>query len=70
MIFVIREAFHEEEADAILSIPPSSHAAVDAICWHYEKQGSYSVKSGYWLSMQSDDSASSSSTSSASGLGW
>ncbi|KAL5854145.1 hypothetical protein ACOSQ4_003947 [Xanthoceras sorbifolium] len=70
MFFVIREAFHEEEADAILSIPPSSHAAVDAICWHYKKRGSYSVKSGYWLSMQSDDSATSSSTSSASGLGW
>ncbi|KAL5779776.1 hypothetical protein ACOSQ2_010513 [Xanthoceras sorbifolium] len=55
---------------SILSIPPSSHAAVDAICWHYEKRGSYSVKSEYWLSMQSDDAASSSSTSSASVSGW
>ncbi|KAL5766513.1 hypothetical protein ACOSP7_017130 [Xanthoceras sorbifolium] len=52
------------------SIPPSSPFALDSYCWHFEKLGDYSVRSGYWVSMQIRAKASCSSTTSADLLWW
>ncbi|KAK2661224.1 hypothetical protein Ddye_007757 [Dipteronia dyeriana] len=59
---LIRQFFLPEDASLILRIPCSSHISDDVVSWHYEKYGTYTVKSGYHLGM------SLSSTMSSSGL--
>ncbi|KAL5758152.1 hypothetical protein ACOSP7_020763 [Xanthoceras sorbifolium] len=56
---LVRDSFSPEDAEYILSIPPSSHE--DALCWHFDKLGKFSVKSAYWLASQNPDLARSSS---------
>ncbi|KAL5549576.1 hypothetical protein UlMin_004807, partial [Ulmus minor] len=46
---IIRESFHEDEAEAILSIPLPRRTTPDTLLWHYDKSGHYTVRSGYWL---------------------
>ena len=46
---LIRESFLANEADAILSLPLSATTMDDFLIWHFEKSGSYSVRSGYNL---------------------
>ncbi|KAK1592036.1 hypothetical protein Q3G72_018129 [Acer saccharum] len=40
-----------EEADLILSIPLSAYPAKDSILWHYNKEGTFSVKSAYRIAI-------------------
>ncbi|KAK4841625.1 hypothetical protein QYF36_007708 [Acer negundo] len=44
---LIKASFFQVEAELILSLPCSSPFTADSIMWHYEKWGSFSVKSGY-----------------------
>ncbi|KAJ8767966.1 hypothetical protein K2173_020906 [Erythroxylum novogranatense] len=44
----VRVVFSADDAHTVLSISLSSHAR-DRLIWHYEKRGSYTVKSGYIL---------------------
>ncbi|KAL5546466.1 hypothetical protein UlMin_006153 [Ulmus minor] len=44
---LIRASFHEDEADAILSLPLPKRATSDSLIWHYHKSGHYTVRSGY-----------------------
>ncbi|KAK3231070.1 hypothetical protein Dsin_002951 [Dipteronia sinensis] len=62
---LVREFFLPNDADLILSLPCSSSNLPDSITWHYEKLGSYSVKSGYHLrcSLASNSCSSGISTS-------
>ncbi|KAL5556875.1 hypothetical protein UlMin_039111 [Ulmus minor] len=46
---LIRESFHEDEAEAILSLPLPKRTTPDTLRWHYDKSGHYTVRSGYWL---------------------
>lgn len=46
---LIAESFWEHEAVAILSIPVPQITRPDSLCWHYNKAGVYTVKSGYHL---------------------
>ena len=44
---LIRETFLMDDADCILSIPCSSTVRRDSLIWHFEKSGSFTVKSAY-----------------------
>ncbi|KAL5550571.1 hypothetical protein UlMin_000747 [Ulmus minor] len=55
--------FHEDEANAILSLPLPRRATSDSLIWHYHKSGRYTVRSGYWLASQCRSIPSSSTSS-------
>lgn len=44
---VVQHCFNSKEACVILSLPLSRFGWPDLICWHYTRNGIYSVKSGY-----------------------
>ncbi|CAL9026263.1 unnamed protein product [Prunus brigantina] len=46
---LLKDIFWDEEVDAILQIPLVSLVRHDCLLWHYERNGMYSVKSGYQL---------------------
>ncbi|KAK2643210.1 hypothetical protein Ddye_024973 [Dipteronia dyeriana] len=46
---MIRAPFWPEDVNMILSLPWSPRAQSDSLMWHFDKSGSYSVKSGYHL---------------------
>ncbi|CAL2258639.1 unnamed protein product [Prunus armeniaca] len=46
---LLKDIFWDKEVDAILRIPLVSLASHDCLLWHYERNGMYSVMSGYWL---------------------
>ena len=46
---LVKASFQCEESEAILSIPHGSAILEDSCLWHFEKDGAYSVKSGYKL---------------------
>ncbi|KAL5550226.1 hypothetical protein UlMin_000402 [Ulmus minor] len=41
---IIRESFHEDEAEAILSLPLPRRSTPDTLLWHYDKSGHYTVR--------------------------
>ncbi|KAK3222937.1 hypothetical protein Dsin_009962 [Dipteronia sinensis] len=55
---LVRKSFSEEEAEAILSLPSSRMGIHDSFLWHYDKSGTYSVKSGYWFAKNMDSNPS------------
>ncbi|KAL5546838.1 hypothetical protein UlMin_006525 [Ulmus minor] len=57
---LIRASFHEDEADAILSLPLPRRSIPDTVLWHYDKSGHYTVRSGYWLATKCKSVSSSS----------
>lgn len=46
----LHEVVVEEDIDKILGVKIFSKAQLDLLGWHYNEDGIYSVKSGYWLS--------------------
>ncbi|KAL5552091.1 hypothetical protein UlMin_002267 [Ulmus minor] len=60
---LIRNSFHEDEAEAILSLPLPRRSTPDTLLWHYDKSGHYTVRSGYWLANKCRSVPSSSTTS-------
>ncbi|KAH9741755.1 putative reverse transcriptase/RNA-dependent DNA polymerase [Citrus sinensis] len=48
----IQQHFIKEDAEIISRIPLPRHTAMDELCWHYDKLGKYSVKSGYQLALK------------------
>ncbi|KAK3228250.1 hypothetical protein Dsin_008112 [Dipteronia sinensis] len=44
---LLQSSFITEAVDMILSIPPSNPSFEDSLLWHFEKEGEYSVRSGY-----------------------
>ncbi|KAL5544814.1 hypothetical protein UlMin_008598 [Ulmus minor] len=46
---LIRESFHKDVAEAILSLPLPRRTTPDTLLWHYDKSGQYTVRSRYWL---------------------
>ncbi|KAL5570726.1 hypothetical protein UlMin_020323 [Ulmus minor] len=60
---LIRKSFHEDEANAILSLPLPRRTTPDTLLWHYDKSGNYTVRSGYWLANQCRSVPSSSTVS-------
>ncbi|KAL5806378.1 hypothetical protein ACOSQ4_029111 [Xanthoceras sorbifolium] len=50
---LVRRSFLPFEADIILGIPLSSFPRSDSVLWHYDKQGSFTVKSAYRLALLS-----------------
>ena len=49
---IIEKSFHREDAEAILRIPLSHSHVEDVLFWLYNKNGEYSVKSGYQTAKQ------------------
>ncbi|KAL5548874.1 hypothetical protein UlMin_004105 [Ulmus minor] len=60
---LIRESFHKDEANAILSLPLPRRTTPDTLLWHYDKSGHYTVRSGYWLANKCRSVPSSSTSS-------
>lgn len=48
---LIEQHFWQVDRELIWGIPLSTRARNDLLIWHYESKGSYSVKSGYRLEM-------------------
>lgn len=48
---LIEELFVERDVSAIISIPLCSGYSFDKRVWHHSKNGLYSVKSGYWATV-------------------
>lgn len=46
---MIESNFHMTDAEAILLIPLSRRHVYDSVFWMYNKNGAYSVKSGYHI---------------------
>lgn len=51
---MINELFHQDSVNAILAIPLSRWSNSDILFWGRNKNGVYSVRSGYWLGMLGD----------------
>ncbi|TXG73320.1 hypothetical protein EZV62_001899 [Acer yangbiense] len=51
---LIKDLFIEEDAKEILAIPTSHFHRDDTPCWHFTKNGEYSVSSGYKVSIADD----------------
>ncbi|KAH9685108.1 reverse transcriptase domain-containing protein [Citrus sinensis] len=49
---LIRQHFVQDDADIIQRIPLPRSSARDELCWHYDKLGRYSVKSGYQIALK------------------
>ncbi|KAK3205111.1 hypothetical protein Dsin_019157 [Dipteronia sinensis] len=52
---LVRQSFSKEDAEAILTSRMGIH---DSLLWHYDKSGTYSVKSGYWFAKNMDSNPS------------
>lgn len=50
--YVIQQHFVQDVADINLKIPLPKKPAADELCWHYDKIGKYSVKSGYQVALK------------------
>lgn len=46
---LVETKFHSEDAEAILRIPLSRRHSIDKLFWLHNREGKYSVKSGYHL---------------------
>ncbi|KAI9194143.1 hypothetical protein LWI28_003467 [Acer negundo] len=66
---LLKELFWDDEVSAIQSIPCSNVLRDDSLCWHFVKDGSYTVKSGYIVGCMRDDTHSS-SRSNDTGFRW
>ncbi|KAK0579421.1 hypothetical protein LWI29_026174 [Acer saccharum] len=44
---LLKENFLPDDVDMILSLPPVAPSVDDALLWHFESDGNYSVRSGY-----------------------
>ncbi|KAK2647695.1 hypothetical protein Ddye_015184 [Dipteronia dyeriana] len=60
---VLNQNFSMEEINGILQIPVGGGEVVNTNIWHFEKNGCYSVKSGYWVGKSLTQYPSSSSCS-------
>ncbi|KAK9209014.1 hypothetical protein WN944_001375 [Citrus x changshan-huyou] len=49
---MIQQHFIKEDVEIILMIPLPRHTTLDELCWHYDKLGKYSVKSGYQIALK------------------
>lgn len=48
----VYQHFIKEDADLIISIPLPRRPKLDQVFWHYDKQGNYSIKSGYQIAQK------------------
>lgn len=48
----LREVVGDADIEVILGVPISCSGVADSWCWHYSKNGIYSVKSGYKQAMK------------------
>ena len=64
---VVVDLFTEDEALLILKIPLSVRSAEDRLIWHYDRNGIFSVKSGYHVARSFKNLASSSTSSGTNG---
>ena len=70
---LVRAMFIRDDAEAILAIPESEEGLPDKLCWHFSKDGEFSVKSGYRLAMAAspiDRNRASSSSSEPTSAWW
>ncbi|KAK4428405.1 hypothetical protein Salat_1140100 [Sesamum alatum] len=49
---LIWEVFFEEDAQTICATLVARYHTTNCIVWHYEKQGSYTIRSGYYLTRE------------------
>lgn len=54
-VHLLKQVFWDQEVEAIVQIPLLSLANHDRLIWHYERNGKYSVKSGYRLACMEND---------------
>ncbi|KAL0434337.1 UNVERIFIED_CONTAM: hypothetical protein Slati_2768000 [Sesamum latifolium] len=60
---IIDNIFNPEDQDLILKIPLGRESYLDTRCWHYTRNGVFSVRSAYFLAVELQYSQSSSSWS-------
>ncbi|KAH9715816.1 putative reverse transcriptase/RNA-dependent DNA polymerase [Citrus sinensis] len=48
----ILEYFNKEDAAAIMRTPLPRSPKMDEVCWHFDKKGMYTVKSGYKIALR------------------
>ncbi|KAL5767087.1 hypothetical protein ACOSQ2_013870 [Xanthoceras sorbifolium] len=48
---LVWSSFLPDDAKMILNLPCSSSIHPDSLLWHQDSKGNYSVKSGYWLTL-------------------
>ncbi|PRQ57503.1 hypothetical protein RchiOBHm_Chr1g0349051 [Rosa chinensis] len=46
---LVRSLFLSHEAEMILSMPMGLHRVPAKLVWHFTKNGTFTVKSGYWV---------------------
>lgn len=51
---LIKQVGIVQECNAILDIPLIRSGSQDRQVWHYNRNGKYSVKSGYWLALKEE----------------
>ncbi|XP_050211430.1 uncharacterized protein LOC126661619 [Mercurialis annua] len=51
---LLKSLFIEEDVAAILSIPLPLSSVPDRQCWHHNRSGRFSVKSGYYIALNSN----------------
>ncbi|XP_075479010.1 uncharacterized protein LOC142519880 [Primulina tabacum] len=51
-IGLLHELFNDRDVKAILQIPLQETNCPDSWVWHYSKTGKYTVKSGYWICLE------------------
>ncbi|CAL9022256.1 unnamed protein product [Prunus brigantina] len=60
---LVKQVFWDQEVEAILQIPLVSLAHHDCLIWHYERNGLYSVRSGYRIACLEKDNTGGSTSS-------
>jgi hypothetical protein len=51
---MLRSCLYPHDVEAVLKIRPMQWREEDLIAWFYEKSGIFTVKSAYWLALNSD----------------
>lgn len=49
---MVRRCFEEDKGTLILGLPMSVEACLDRVIWHYSKDGDYTVRMGYGITME------------------
>ncbi|KAL2903139.1 hypothetical protein RDABS01_000958 [Bienertia sinuspersici] len=67
---LIRDIFSSEEAAGILQIPISRYETSDDWVWHYSKNGGFTMRSAYFVELEGEKGAGTSSTSTPNKGAW
>ncbi|KAK3188605.1 hypothetical protein Dsin_028166 [Dipteronia sinensis] len=67
---LIERSFSVDDTTAIKGIPVGSGSCGDSLIWHYNENGKFNVKSGYWVARNMEVHASSSNSGVSTNNSW